>query len=393
MNGVVIAGAGQAGHQLALSLRDKGYARSITLIESEDTLPYQRPPLSKDYLFPAGDPVDVWLASTEEYAELGIDFRPGQRVESIDRGSREVLLGSGDVLRYEQLVLATGVRARPLDVPGLPLTGVHTLRTVQDAQQLRRQLDDAVEVVVIGAGFIGLEFATGAIRQGRRVTVLEAAPRILARSLSAATAAFLHQRHTEDGVTIETNVAVARLHGRDGRVSEVQLADGRMLPADLVVVGIGVLPNDELAVHSGLDVDGSGIVVDEFLRTSDPFIHAIGDVVSFPNGFALRQTRVESVQNAVDQGRCLAATLTGTPRAYQDLPWFWSHQAGHLVQIAGIGQGHDTTDVRASPDPRSFSAYCYREDQLVAVESIDQPRIHMSARRQLAAARGRAPIG
>jgi 3-phenylpropionate/trans-cinnamate dioxygenase ferredoxin reductase subunit len=275
------------------------------------------------------------------------------------------------------------VRARTLDVPGLPLTGVHTLRTVRDADQLRERLDQAVDVVVIGAGFIGLEFATGAAKSGKQVTVLEAAPRILARSLSVETAAFLHARHTDNGVRIRTGVTVTGFAGRDGRVAGVRLGDDSVLPADLVVVGIGVVPNAELAVHSGLTVDRDGIVVDEFLRTSDPAIHAIGDVVSFPNSFTRARTRVESVQNAMDQARCLAATLTGTPRPYQDLPWFWSHQAGHLVQIAGIGQGHNTAQVHASADPLSFSTYCYREDRLVAVESIDQPRIHLKARRLL----------
>jgi 3-phenylpropionate/trans-cinnamate dioxygenase ferredoxin reductase subunit len=387
MNGVVIVGAGQAGHQLAISLRDNGYPDSIVLVEGEDTLPYQRPPLSKDYLFDAEGPIDVALASEEDYAERGIEFLPGQRVQSVDRERCEVLLGSGEVLPYEHLVLATGVRARPLDVPGLPLAGVHTLRTVHDAEQLRQRLDAAHDVVVIGAGFIGLEFATGAVQRVRRVTVLEAAPRILLRSLSAETAAFLHERHTENGVLIRTNVAVAGFTGRGGRVAGVELADGTVVRADLVVVGIGVLPNDELAVHSGLAVDGTGIVVDEFLCTSDPSIHAIGDVVSFPNSFAHRRTRVESVQNAMDQARCLAATLSGTPCRYADLPWFWSQQAGHLVQIAGIGQGHDKADVHTSADPRSFSTFCYRENELIAVESIDQPRIHMKARREL-----RAPI-
>jgi 3-phenylpropionate/trans-cinnamate dioxygenase ferredoxin reductase subunit len=211
-------------------------------------------------------------------------------------------------------------------VPGLPLAGVGTLRTLRDAQQLRGRLEDAADVLVVGAGFIGLEFATGAAQRGRRVTVLEACPRILQRSLSAPTAAFLHDRHTENGVEIRTGVAVARVAGRGGDVTGVQLTDGQVLPADIVVVGIGVVPNDELAVRAGLVIDRHGIVVDEFLRTSDPFVYAIGDVASFPSSFARAQGRVESVQNAIDQARCLAGTLSGTPSPYEDLPWFWSHQ-------------------------------------------------------------------
>ena len=377
--GVAIVGAGQAGHQLAFSLRERNYLRPIVLIESEDAIPYQRPPLSKEYLFAAGDPGDVSLASTEEYADHGIEFRSGRRVESVDRGRREVLFSPGEALRYEQLVLATGVRARTLDVPGLPLAGVGTLRTLRDAQQLRRRLEDAADVLVVGGGFIGLEFATGAAQHGRRVTVLEACPRILQRSLSAPTAAFLHDRHTANGVEVRTNVAVARIVGRGGHVAGVQLTDGQVLPADLVVVGVGVVPNDELAVRAGLVIDRHGIVVDEFLRTSDPFVHAIGDVASFPSSFARARGRVESVQNAIDQARCLA----GTPSPYQDLPWFWSHQAGHLVQIAGIGQAGGSAHVLGSPGQVPFSTFRYHADELVAIESVDQPRIHMKARRLL----------
>jgi 3-phenylpropionate/trans-cinnamate dioxygenase ferredoxin reductase component len=276
-------------------------------------------------------------------------------------------------------VLATGVRARTLDVPGPPLAGVGTLRTLRDAQQLRRRLEDAADVLVIGAGFIGLEFATGAAQRGRRVTVLEACPRILQRSLSAPTAAFLHDRHTENGVEIRTSVAVARITGRGGHVTGVQLTDGQVLPADLVVVGIGVVPNDEVAVRAGLVVDRHGIVVDGFLRTSDPFVYAIGDVASFPSSFARARGRVESVQNAIDQARCLAGTLS----PYQDLPWFWSHQAGHLVQIAGIGRAGGAAHVLGSPGQVPFSTFCYHADGLVAIESVDQPRIHMKARRLL----------
>jgi 3-phenylpropionate/trans-cinnamate dioxygenase ferredoxin reductase subunit len=240
-------------------------------------------------------------------------------------------------------------------VPGLPLAGVGTLRTLRDAQQLRGRLEDAADVLVVGAGFIGLEFATGAAQRGRRVTVLEACPRILQRSLSAPTAAFLHDRHTENGVEIRTGVAVARVAGRGGDVTGVQLTDGQVLPADIVVVGIGVVPNDELAVRAGLVIDRHGIVVDEFLRTSDPFVYAIGDVASFPSSFARAQGRVESVQNAIDQARCLAGTLSGTPSPYEDLPWFWSHQAGHLVQIAGIGQAGGAAHVVGSPGQVPFS--------------------------------------
>jgi 3-phenylpropionate/trans-cinnamate dioxygenase ferredoxin reductase subunit len=245
-------------------------------------------------------------------------------------------------------------------------------------------LSQVTSVVVVGAGFIGLEFATGAGRLGHPVTVLERGARILRRSLSGPTAEFLTRRHAAAGVTVATHASVAEVLGHRGRVSGVRVDSGEFLSAELVVVGVGVEPNDDLAAAAGLMVD-DGIVVDELLRTSDPAIFAIGDVASFRSGFAPGPGRVESVQNAVDQARSVAGTLLGHPTRYADLPWFWTQQAGHLVQIAGIGAGASAVHVRPSADPLRFSAFCYQGDRLVAIESVGQPRIHMQARRLLAA--------
>jgi 3-phenylpropionate/trans-cinnamate dioxygenase ferredoxin reductase component len=384
MSGVVIVGGGQAGHQLAISLREYGYDRPIAIIEHEDELPYQRPPLSKDYLFAGDEVADVAFAARGQYAEQGIEFLPGVRAEGIDRAHRVLVLDSGRNLPFSDLVLATGARARSLDVPGSALPGVHTLRSLSDARQLRVELARAGVVVVVGAGFIGLEFATGAAHLGLRVTVLERGTRILQRSLSAESADFLSQQHTATGVTIETGVSVSELTGRSGQVAEVRLPSGQTLPADIVLVGIGVEPNDKLAADAGLAVE-NGVVVDSYLRTSDPSIFAIGDVARFKSEFTPGLSRVESVQNAMDQARCVARTLTGDVRPYRDLPWFWSQQAGLRLQIAGISTGYDAAYVRSSEDRLKFSVFCYRGDRLVAVESIGQPKIHMQARRLLGA--------
>jgi 3-phenylpropionate/trans-cinnamate dioxygenase ferredoxin reductase subunit len=383
--GTVIIGGGQAGHALAIALRDGGDDRPITMVEAEDRLPYQRPPLSKDYLLAgADDDLDLAFVSDGDYAERNVRYLPGERALHIDRAHREVVLESAQRLPYEHVVLATGARARTLSVPGAALAGAHTLRSLDDAQRLRSLLSQATEVVVVGGGFIGLEFATGAARLGHRVTVLERGARILRRSLSEPTAEFLARRHAAEGVTIMANAPVAEVLGCRGKAGGVRLHSGELLPAGLVVVGVGVEPNDELAAAAGLVVD-DGIVVDELLRTSDPAIFAIGDVARFRSGFTSGPERVESVQNAVDQARSVARTLSGHPSPYADLPWFWTQQAGHLVQIAGLGTGADAVYPRPSDDPLLFSTFCYRDGRLVAVESVGQPRIHQQARRLLAA--------
>ena len=384
VNGVVIVGGGQAGHQLAVTLRTEGYDRSITIVEAEQQLPYQRPPLSKDFLTAGDEMLDIAFVAPGQYAEQGIEFLAGTRVETIDRDHREIVLTSGRQLSYDRLVLATGARARRPTLPGSRLDGVHTLRTLSDAQRLRAPLNRLANAVVVGGGFIGLEFASSAAHLGSRVTVLESGPRILRRSVSAETADFLAREHAVHGVTIRTHALPSEFIGQNGAVTGVQLHDGTILAADLVVVGIGIEPNAELAAAAGLDVD-RGIVVDEYLQTSDPSIYCIGDVAWFKSEFVPEWGRVESVQNAVDQARCLAQTLTGSTSRYHDLPWFWSQQAGHRLQIAGIRTAADAAHTRVSDDQKKFSVFCYRGEKLVAIESVDQPKVHMQARRLLGA--------
>ncbi|MDE4911872.1 FAD-dependent oxidoreductase [Methylobacterium sp. 092160098-2] len=385
--GIVVAGAGQAGFQLAASLREGGFRDPITLVGDEAALPYQRPPLSKAYLAGKTDQEGLFLRPPGFFAEHAIAHRPGLRAVAIDRATRLLQLSDGEHLPYAHLVIATGARNRPLPVPGAELDGVRQLRGLADADALRAQIEAARAIVVVGAGFIGLEFAAVAAGRGLSVTVIEAAERPMARAVSAEMGAFFGGAQEAMGVRFAFGAGVTAILGRDGRAVGVALADGRELPADLVLVGIGVLPNRELALEAGLPAE-DGVRVDAFLSTPDPAISAIGDCARFPSPFAHGLTpdgtvRIESVQNAIDQGRCLAARLTGKPAAYGALPWFWSDQGRHKLQIAGLAGPTDASVVRGSGS--AFSVFRFRDGRLSAVESVDRAGDHMIARRLLTA--------
>ncbi|MFF9074181.1 NAD(P)/FAD-dependent oxidoreductase [Streptomyces sp. NPDC014872] len=440
---VVVIGAGQGGHQTAASLRERGYEGRITLIGEEDALPYERPPLSKAYLKGEADETHLWLRPEAYYARQAIDRVTGA-VVAIDRAARSVRLADGSSYGYGHLVLATGARPGMPQLPGAGLRGVHTLRTVRDAAALRDALaaatagapGGAARAVVVGAGFIGLEFAAVARESGCEVTVVEALDRPMARVVSARTAAHFTGLHRRRGNRLVYGQGVTAFHDDGhGRVAAVGTADGRQLPADPVLVGIGVVPRTELAETAGLAVSG-GIVVDAGLLTGDPHISAIGDCAVFPlsgpgtqprsrprsqpqsrlgsgsqpgaesqpqpqpqseseseseseAGAGARsrtqpRMRLESVQNAVGHAKLVAERLTGAPRPYDELPWFWSDQFGTTVQIAGIGDGHDAEVVLAdSPDADAFSVLLFRQEALIAVESVNRPGDHMAARRLL----------
>lgn len=385
--GIVVAGAGQAGFQLAASLREGGFRDPITLVGDEAALPYQRPPLSKAYLAGKTDQEGLFLRPPGFFAEHAIAHRPGLRAVAIDRATRLLQLSDGEHLPYAHLVIATGARNRPLPVPGAELDGVRQLRGLADADALRAQIEAARAIVVVGAGFIGLEFAAVAAGRGLSVTVIEAAEWPMARAVSAEMGAFFRAAQEAMGVRFAFGAGVTAILGRDGRAVGVALADGRELPADLVLVGIGVLPNRELALEAGLPAE-DGVRVDAFLSTPDPAISAIGDCARFPSPFAHGLTpdgtvRIESVQNAIDQGRCLAARLTGKPAAYGALPWFWSDQGRHKLQIAGLAGPTDASVVRGSGS--AFSVFRFRDGRLSAVESVDRAGDHMIARRLLTA--------
>ncbi|TQE29221.1 pyridine nucleotide-disulfide oxidoreductase [Streptomyces ipomoeae] len=388
---VVIVGAGQAGVQLADSLREAGYEGAVTLVGDEPGLPGQRPPLSKEFLSTDGlSRQDVALRAERFYAERDIRLVIGRRVVRIDRARHTVELDDSSILGYGHLVLATGTRPRPLPVPGADLDGVLPLRTVEDAERLRSRMRAARDVVVVGAGFIGLEVAAACRAAGLRPVVVDIAERAMGRAVSAATSEFFAERHRALGTRLILGGGVSELLGRDGRVTAVRTSDGATLPADLVVVGVGVLPNTALAEAAGLDT-GDGIVVDARLATSDPDISAIGDCAAFPDPRTGRRIRLESVQNAADQARCLAARLTGIPRPYTAPPWFWSYQGPLKLQIAGLSTGHDLAVVRGAVEDGRFSVFCYRDRELIAVESVNRAADHMTARKLLALGRSPAP--
>jgi len=387
---VAIVGTGQAGFQAAASLRQEGFAGHIVMIGDEPVSPYQRPPLSKSYL--AGDSGldELWLRPDSFYAKQEIELIAGEAVTAIDRAGRRLQLASGVELGWDRLVLATGARYRPLAVPGAELDGVLPLRTLADADVLRERLDKASEIVVVGAGFIGLEFASVAIARGAAVRIIEVTHHPMGRVVSAPISRFFTDAHRRWGAQISLGTGVSRILGSGGRVTGVETTGGQRLPADLVLICIGVIPNAELAREAGLAVD-NGIVVDNHLVTQDPAILAIGDCANFPTPFAVGRVRLESVQNAVDQGRCVAAHIAGQSAPYDKVPWFWSDQGDLKLQIAGITTGHDTSVLRGNPEGGHFSVFCYRAGRLIGVESVNQTADHVVARRLLAGDPGLTP--
>ena len=392
MRSVVVIGAGQAGFQAAASLRDQKFAGSITLVGDEVEIPYQRPPLSKAYLDGKTDAAGLQLRPAKFFADREIDIVTGRRVVALDRPARAIVLQSGDTLPYDHLILAMGARNRVLQGVGAEVEGVVQLRTVGDATRLRGRLATARRVVVLGAGFIGLEFAAVAARRGLDVTVIEMAARPMARALSKEMAAFFQQAHVAMGVKFLFGAKVARVLAANGHAIGVETADGLHVPADLVLVGIGVIPNAELAAEAGLAVS-NGIEVDDTLLTSDPAISAIGDCAFHPSRFgAGTPLRIESVQNAVDQARCVARRLTGEPEPYTSVPWFWSDQGALKLQIAGIASTDDRAVLRGDPASGQFSVFLYAGTALRAVESVNRPMDHMAARRLLATGLAPTPL-
>ena len=337
-NSVVIVGAGHAGVQAAASLREEGFDGEIVLLSAERDLPYQRPPLSKEFLKGEKGIHGLPLRAEALFREQRIDLRLGVRAMRIDRTSQRVQLSDGSSVRYDHLILATGARQRRLDVPGVDLPGVFVLRDIADATAIRERLSPGLKVVIIGAGFIGLEIAATATGLGADVVVVEIA-RPMGRAVSPIMSDFFLKAHGAFGARLRIGVGVAAIKGRE-RAETVVLTDGEALSADMVVVAIGVVAEDALARAAGLEC-GNGVVVDEFLLTSDPAISAIGDCADFPHAALGCRLRLESVQNAVDQARCVAARLAGNPKPYDELAWFWSDQGDLKLMIAGLPHGVD----------------------------------------------------
>ena len=380
--GVVIAGAGQAGFQAAASLRTEGYEGAIKLVGDEPWLPYQRPPLSKAFMLGKHDIESTTLRPEPFYEAHRIDLLMGERIVSVDPPRNRVSLASGSDLEYDSLVLATGARNRLLPVKGANLDGVCYLRTREEAERISDRLEQAQNVVVIGGGFIGMEMAAAATELGKQVYVLEAQSRVMSRAVAPIMSLFFQNLHANHGTVFGFGATITEIAGTS-RVSEVIMDGGYAFPADLVVVGIGVTPNTELASGAGLAI-ANGVVVDEHLRTAAPNVYAIGDCADHPNRFAGGRARLESVQNAVDQARCIAAAITGKPRPYDAVPWFWTDQFNAKLQMAGLSTDGDTAITRGDPGSRKFSVCHFKNNRLVAIDSINHPADHMAARKLLA---------
>lgn len=389
---VVIVGGGQAGAECAAYLRMGGHRGPVTILADEPTHPYARPPLSKAYLSGAASAADLWLRPPATYVQQDLDIMLDTRVTAIDREARLVRVESGSSVPYDRLVLATGGRARPLTLPGAATaSNVHCLRTLADVERIRRQVLPGARLVVVGGGYVGLEVAAVARKARLEVTVLEAANRVLARVTAPVVSRFYERLHASHGVDVRTSCSVSGLErAADGQVTYVNLASGQRLPADLMIVGIGLVPNTELAEAAGLPVD-DGIVVDEYCRTADPRVFAIGDCTRHPclenGGFR----RLESAPNATEQAGVVAATLLGTPRAYDTVPWFWSDQYDVKLQTIGLSAGHDQVVVRGTPEPgRSFAVFYLKGGEVRAADVVNAPRDFMTAKK-LVAVHARVP--
>ncbi|GGN20425.1 pyridine nucleotide-disulfide oxidoreductase [Streptomyces fuscichromogenes] len=380
-----MVGAGQGGLQVAASLREGGFAGPVTVVDTEPGLPYQRPPLSKAFLTDDGGRSRIELRSAAFFDEHGIGLRTGTGVVAIDRTAGKVALEQGEFLDYGHLVLATGATPRALPVPGADQAGVVVLRTLADATTLRGLLrGPARRVVIVGGGFIGLEVAAVAAKLGHQVTIVEVLPRLMARVASPELAAHVAEVHRDHGTEIVFGRCVVALRGAGGAVRAVELDDGTLLDADVVLVGIGAVPKTDLAVRAGLDVD-NGVVVDGRLRTSDPAISAIGDCANYPSHHAGRRTRLESVQNAVDQARHVAARIiTGSDEPYRAVPWFWTNQFDLRVQMVGIPQDQDERVVHGDQVTGRFSVFRFHDGRLNTVESVNRAPDHVGARKLLA---------
>lgn len=380
---VVIIGAGHAGVQAAESLRLEGYTGRIVVLDKADHLPYQRPPLSKDYMKEGGDSAPLPLRGAAFYGENDIDLRAGVEVIRIDRESRLVFVKGGEPISYSQLIIAAGAEARRADCAGRELGGVSYLRTVEDAEALRAETSRRRgKVLVVGAGFIGLEYAAVAAQRGLDVTVIDFAQRPMQRVLSPLMSDYFTQMHSGLGVKLHFGEGLDHFVGEEGRVTAVVGTSGARYPCDFVVVGLGVVTDDELAVSAGIKCD-RGILVDEYLRTNVPDIYAIGDVAVFPSLHFGGNLRLESVQNATDMAKTVAKTITGNPSTYDVAPWFWSNQGTAKLQIVGLADPSDTVIERGNRSAGKFSQFLFRDGQLAAVESVNAPADHVAARKLL----------
>ncbi len=369
---VVILGAGHAGGTAAALLRQYGFEGPITMVGEEPIAPYQRPPLSKAWLKGEADADSLALKPIEFYAAAGIDFRPNVRGQALDRVAKTLTLSDGATLTYDTLILATGARAIRLPIEGADLQNVLVLRTAADAEALKATLAPGKHLAVVGGGYIGLEVAASGRALGAEVAVIERESRLLARVACEELSTFFLDYHRKHGVRFELGASVTGFEGKDGKVSGVKLADGRVIPCDVAVIGVGVAPNDELAKAAGLET-ARGVVVDLDARTSDPAIFAIGDVAHRPMPIYDRMFRMESVPNALEQAKQVASAIAGRPRPSGECPWQWSDQYDLKLQIAGYPFDADQVLVRGDPASAKFAIFHLKGDQVQSVEAINSP--------------------
>jgi len=375
---VIIVGGGHAAGQAAASLRQEGFEGAITVIGEEPHPPYQRPPLSKQYL--AGEqPIDkVYLRPESFYESKDIKLMKGVRVESLNTKDNRVTTDGGDTLSFEQLIIATGTRPRLLPIPGADLGGVHYLRTIADVDGIRAEFAATKKLVIVGGGYIGLEVAAVATEAGLKVSVLEMEERILQRVTTPQMSEFYSQLHTGRGIDIRTNTGASAIEGTDGKVTSVVCGDEK-IEADIVVVGIGVVPNIELAEAAGITCD-NGIVVDNRCKTSVDNVYAIGDCSNHPNELLDRRLRLESVPNAMEQSRVTAATIVGKDKTYNSMPWFWSDQYDLKLQMLGFSADGEETIQRGNMETNEFAIFYLKADKIVAVDAVNCPREFMAAK-------------
>lgn len=381
MSGIVIIGAGHAAGQASASLRQEKYEGDITIVGDEAFIPYQRPPLSKQYLAGEHGTEKVFLRPEKFYSDKNITLRANTRATGIDAQAHTVTLEGGETLDYEKLLLATGSRPREIPVPGADLGGVHYFRTIADVDAIREGMSSAKNVVIVGGGYIGLEVASVCVEAGLAVTVLEMEDRILQRVTTPRMSEYYHNLHTGRGVTIRTNIAASGFVGEGGNVTGVQCGD-EMVPAELVIVGIGILPNVGLAEAAGLDCD-NGIVVDGRCQTSDPDIYAAGDCTNHPNPILDRRLRLESVPNAMDQARVAAANMLGGDREYAAVPWFWSDQYELKLQMVGFSSDGDEEVLRGDIASDSFAIFYLKDKKIVAVDTVNSMREFMLCKKMI----------
>ncbi len=372
----IIIGASHAGGQAAVSLRQNGWTGNIVLIGEEPYLPYHRPPLSKDFLSGEKTLDELLIRPAATYEAANVDCLTGHKVRQIDRDDKLVFLDDGSTLQYDKLILATGARPRFLPIKGMDLPDVFYLRNVDDVLKIKSAAGTAKKAVIIGGGYIGLEAAASLAKQGIKATVLETEDRILQRVTAPVMSKFYKRIHREEGVEIKENCTATQI--KDGL--KVITTKGQFA-ADMVIIGIGVIPNSELAQDCGLET-GNGIIVNEFCQTNDPNIYAVGDVTWHHNPLYGTYLRLESVPNATEQAKTAALNICEKPKPYNALPWFWSDQFDLKLQIAGLSASYDDIVLRGSPDEgRSFAAFYFKGDRLLAVDAVNRPGEFMVAKR------------